>query len=484
MIRLRKYRVVFFLMSLSTVIAIVAPLFLITSCQSLQQTPQELKARETLRSMTRGGVLPAEDVVARLEKDFPRTTAGSLAKMVHARIKLKANDYAGAATLLDSRNFSDFTNIGDYAVWMRGNALEQANRRVEARAAYEKLARDFPSSLRARDALIRVAQILMQDGQAAAVPTMLKPLLAKDDATALLLAAKAYEQTNDSTRALANYRRVYFFAPAWAEASEAANAIARSGSSTAPGTAEEALARAEKLFAAKRYGDASDAYSSLFAGAPVSATPELAARRIIAAANARKFAEATTALSSAPSATGEARAEAMFNLALAYARAKQWTQARMSADDLRKQFPTSVWAMRAFVQSGQRAEEAKNDVDASYFYRVAVNFFATNPEVTPAHFYLAWQAHDAKNFNESSRLLTEHLAVYAGNNTDFRGKAAYWAARDSERAGKLAEARAIYQGLLGRYDANWYGYLAQQRLDDMKRSGNAPIAKFAADRKS
>src|SRR5574341_317468 len=227
MIRLRKYRVVFFLMSLSTVIAIVAPLFLITSCQSLQQTPQELKARETLRSMTRGGVLPAEDVVARLEKDFPRTTAGSLAKMVHARIKLKANDYAGAATLLDSRNFSDFTNIGDYAVWMRGNALEQANRRVEARAAYEKLARDFPSSLRARDALIRVAQILMEDGQAAAVPTMLKPLLAKDDATALLLAAKAYEQTNDSTRALANYRRVYFFAPAWAEASEAANAIWR-----------------------------------------------------------------------------------------------------------------------------------------------------------------------------------------------------------------------------------------------------------------
>ncbi|HEV8140335.1 MAG TPA: lytic transglycosylase domain-containing protein, partial [Pyrinomonadaceae bacterium] len=104
-----------------------------------------------------------------------------------------------------------------------------------------------------------------------------------------------------------------------------------------------------------------------------------------------------------------------------------------------------------------------------------------NSEVTPAHFYLAWQTHEAKNFAESSRLLTEHLAVYAGNNTDFRGKAAYWAARDSERAGKLAEARAIYQGLLARYDANWYGYLAQQRLNDMTRNGNAPVEKFAAD---
>src|ERR1043165_7017893 len=187
MIHIRKHRFAFFLMSLSTVVAIVAPLFLITSCQNLQQTPQELKARETLRTMTRGGVLPAEDVLAKIENDFPRTTAGSLAKMVHARIKLKNNDYAGAATLLDSRNFADYTTIGDYALWLRGYALEQANRRAEARAAYEKLARDFPNALRARDALLRVALMLAQDGQAAAVPPMLKPLVEKNDATAFLL---------------------------------------------------------------------------------------------------------------------------------------------------------------------------------------------------------------------------------------------------------------------------------------------------------
>src|SRR5215510_5224932 len=200
MIHIRKHRLAFFLMSLSTVVAIVAPLFLITRCQNLQQTPQELKARENLRVMTRGGVLPAEDVVAKSENDFPRTTAGSLAKMVHARIKLKNNDYTSAATLLDSRNFADYTTIGDYALWMRGNALEQVNRRVEARATYETLARDFPNALRARDALLKVAQMLMQDGQASAVPLMLKPLAEKNDPTALLAAGKAYEQTGDSTR--------------------------------------------------------------------------------------------------------------------------------------------------------------------------------------------------------------------------------------------------------------------------------------------
>src|SRR2546423_7770878 len=209
MIIVRQHRIAFFLMSFSIIAAIVAPLFLITSCQSLQQTPQEVKARETLRAMTRGGVLPGEDAIARIENDFPRTTAGSLAKIVHARIKLKNNDYAGAAALLDSRAFADYTTIGDYVLWLRGNSLEQLNRRVEARAAYEKLARDFPNSLRAREALLRVAQMQMQDGQASAVPVELKKLSSSDDAAGLLLTAKAYEQTGDSTRALAGYRRIY-----------------------------------------------------------------------------------------------------------------------------------------------------------------------------------------------------------------------------------------------------------------------------------
>jgi len=468
MISIRKHSFAFFLMSFSTIVAIVAPLFLITSCQNLQQTPQELKARETLRTMTRGGVLPSEDVVAKIENDFPRTTAGSLAKMVHARIKLNNKDYAGAAALLDSRNFTDYTAIGDYALWLRGNALEQANRRVEARAAYEKLARDFPNALRARDALLRDAQILMQDGQASAVPLMLKPLIEKNDATALLVAAKAYEQTGDSTRALANYRRLYFYAATSTEASEAAAAIARLGSSTVAANGEEANSRAMSLFSAQRWGEAYDALTDALTRFPAAANRDIRVFRVDAAANARKFPEAVAALNQVPT---EERSGAMMGLASAYGRAKQWAQARSVAEEMRKLERSPTATMRTFVYLGQRAEEAKDDVNASYFYRAAVNFFPGNSEVTPAHFYLAWQAHEAKNFAESSRLLTEHLAVYAGNNTDFRGKAAYWAARDSERAGNWPWAETLYAALQKRYDANWYGYLAKQRYDDLTRAG-------------
>src|SRR5213082_1665049 len=130
MITLRKHRFAFIIMSLSTIFAALAPLFLIASCRPLQQTPQELQARETLRAMTRGGVMPSEDAVAQIESQFPKTTAGALARIVHARIKLNAKDYAGAAALLDSSAIRDYTVIGDYALWTRADALTQANRRI------------------------------------------------------------------------------------------------------------------------------------------------------------------------------------------------------------------------------------------------------------------------------------------------------------------------------------------------------------------
>jgi tetratricopeptide (TPR) repeat protein len=228
--------------------------------------------------------------------------------MLRARIKSKANDFAGAATLLDSSVIRKHTALGDYALLMRARALEQAGRRTEARAAYEQLARDYPSSTVAREALLRNAEMVMQDGQAAAAPVLLKDLIAKTDGAALLVAAKAYEQAADSTRALASYRRIYFYAPASAETAEAAAAIARLNSTTAPASAEEALTRADKLYEAKRYAEAVSAYSDAFARFSSTATAQTQLRRGTAAANAKRTTDAVAALNSVPSSAGEARA--------------------------------------------------------------------------------------------------------------------------------------------------------------------------------
>ena len=474
-----KHRLVLIFAAVALITAASLPFLMSASCVTRPQTPGEQKALDTLRRMTRNDVLPAEDPVAAIENQFPRSKAAALARMLRARIKLNARDYAGVATLLDTKLIAEQTSLADYALFMRAGSLEQAGRTAEARAIYQQLIQQYPTSLRAREAALRVADLMSKSGDNAAVPLLLKDFAQADDAAALLATAKAYEQTSDQTRALAAYRRLYFFAPDSAESAEAATAITRLGSTTSPATVEEAITRADRLHAAKKFADAFTAYGDAFAKFPATATNESQLRRGIAAYSGRKTTEAVATLTAIPTSAGETRAEALSYLAQTYARARQWDQARATTEEMRRTFPNSNFTPRAFVALAQIAQDANNTIDASYFRRAAVNGFGSSIDVAQAQFDLAWETHQARNYSESSRMLTEHLAYYADRNTDNRGRAGYWAARDSERAGKLAEAKALYEAMLARYDANWYGYLAKQRLDAMSR--NTPAKTFPPD---
>jgi soluble lytic murein transglycosylase len=479
--RVWKHRVVFSV-ALCLVATLAAALsFASASCRAQKSAEDDGRGVERLRALTRGGATPSETMVAQIAAEYQGTRAGALARLVQARLRAAAGNHTGAAELLRSADFGEQTAIGDYALWLRAEALEKLGRRVEARAALEELARTYPDSLRSREASLRVARVLLDTGEAAGVPVALKALAERPDAEALLLTAKAYEAAGDRTGALGAYRRLYFFAPTSKQFdAEAAAALTRLGSSTAPATSEEAAARAEALFNAKRFSEAVDAYAEGFARFPQIDRPEARLRRGVAAFHARRAPETISALAEVPPAPPEGRAEATYYLAQHYARARQWPQTRDTLDLLTRGFPTSPWTMRALVAAGQSADEAKNSADALAFFRRAVQLFPGEPEVAGAQFRLAWAAHDANNFAESARLLTEHLAFYADRNTDNRGRAGYWAARDSERAGKLTEARALYEGMLARYDANWYGHLSRQRLEDLNKRG-VPAEAFAPD---
>ena len=480
---IHRYRVVLIIAGLVLLIGASLPAFMTASCNTRQQTAAETKALENLRAMVHGTSLPPEDVVTRIETEFPRTKAAALARLVRARIRINAKDFAGAATLLDSNIFASYRVLPDYALYLRASALEQGSRLPEARTVYEQMIEAYPASARAREAQLHASNILARSGNASAVAVSLKALIAQDDPGALLMIAETYERNADTTRALESYRRIYFYAPASAESVVAASAIPRLGSTLSPATAEEAITRADKVYEAKKFSDAAQAYADAFAKFPNRASAEAQLRRVIAAATARKTVDAVSGLNAIPASAGEARAEALYNVAQAYARARQWVPARASVEELRRSFPNSSFTPRALVSVGQIAEDANNQADASYFLHTAVNSFQGSAEVAQAQFDLAWMVHEAKNYAESSKQLTEHLAYYADKNTDNRGRAGYWAARDSERAGKLSEARALYNAMQSRYDANWYGYLAKQRLDAMLRSGVATVSvkSFASD---
>lgn len=480
---------------ISTAIILVVTAFSL-NC-SAQQTEEQ--ALQSLRQMMKDGKLPPEALVQGIESRFANTKTGALCKLVRAQIRMSGNDFNGAAEILNSNVFSQKTTVGDYALWLRGKALFQAGRYGEAQSAFEKLVVEFPNSLRFREGKLLWANAAINNGQASKVPTFLSDLTAKNDADALLAVAKSYETQGNQTEATNFYRKTYFYGAGTNASKEAETKLnlstplvsttsmvdpntSNSNSSTIPmalmpKTQEEAQIRADKLADAKNYVEAQKAFDSLFSTYTSSVNAANQLKRITVLSNLRKMPEANTAFSAIPLTANE-KPEAYNQLARGYANAKMWSQARSTVDEMRRNFPNNPQTVKTMVGVGMIARDQKNKADESYLLQSALSAYPNAVEVAQAQFELAWLAHESKNFAQSSQMLTEHLGRYADKDTTNRGRAGYWSARDSERAGKLNEACALYDALIYRYNSNWYGYLASQRIANLKAAGNCKSVNF------
>ncbi len=471
-------------------VLLVVPLYVSCSPSPFQNEEQAL---QQLRQATKKGDLPPESLPIQIENAYPNTRTAALARLVRARIKLAANDFNGAAALLDTNIFRQKTTVADHALMMRGQALAKAGRFADALRVYEQLVKDFPGSLHVREARLGWADSAMKNGQEPLVPAILDELNEKNDGASLLMTAKSYEAQANQIQAVNFYRRTYFYAAGTAEAKEAETKLAALASPPAPQTPDEAVARADRLYQVKNYAEAAKAYTEALLAFPNLSSVQFNFRRGASFASSKRPDDAASAFAAIPQSAGEQKAEGYYLLARAYGTAKNWPAAKQAVSELTKNFTGSSWAPKTLIALGGQARDANNKADESYFFNSALNLYPNAIEIAQAQFELAWLQHDSKNFTVSSQMLTEHLARYANKDTTYRGRAGYWAARDSERAGKITEACVLYEAMTARYDANWYGYLSQQRLGALKSrgqcgkislSGNELVVRAAANLKT
>lgn len=440
------------------------------SCKAFGPDMSEADALKVLRDMTRENKLPPESLVLDIENRFSRVRAGVLAKLLRARIKFENKDFEGAAAILGSDVFKQKTKLADYALWLRGRALQGAGRHGDAMGVFAVLLRDHPDSLRVRESKVLWANSAIASGQAAQVPSFLMELNEKNFADSLLATAKAYEAVGDTSGAIVFYRRVFFYGAGSAEAKEAEAKLTAFGQSLAPATAEEARARADRFFAASRWAEADKAFADLFAAFPGSLSAEVQLRRLTTFANVKKMPDAQLAFLSIP-ANAKEKEDAYYQLAMGYARNNLWANAKSTADEMRVRIPNGKLTPKTFIDAGMAARDARNKLDESYFLRTAVAAYPNAIDVAKAQFELAWLQLESKNYTLASDMLIEHLARYADKDSSNRGKAGYWSARSSQLAGRLNEACALYDAVIYRYASNWYGYLAIQRMSVLRTQG-------------
>ncbi len=464
--------------SLATILIFAAGLLLApftASCSAFVREMTEDDALKALRALTKDGKLPPESAVLEIENRYAKMKTGALAKLLRARIRFETGDFAGAAAILNSDVFVQKTNLGDYALWLRGKALQSAGNHAEAMTVFAQMVKGFPNSLRTREANLLWANSALQIGQAAQIPNILTESNAKHNSDSLLLMAKAYQQQTDQTNAIKFYRQTYFYGAGTDAAKEAEMKLTALGQDLTPRTEEEITARAERFYKARNYAEAANAYNDLLKNFPTANSPEMQLKRLTAYSAVRRMLEATSAFTAIPAAAEE-KPEAYYQLAVGYAKARQWEQAKSTLTEMREKFPKSKWTPKAVVEVGMTARDAKNRLDESFFLKSAVAAYPEAIEVAQAQFELAWLEHENSNFQESSKMLIEHLARYVDKDTTNRGKAGYWAARDSEKAGKINEACALYDAVVYRYGANWYGYIGLQRLTSLRGRGQCKSA--------
>lgn len=461
--------------------AVLAGLGMILTFSVSCRAASEDAALQALREMTKDGRLPSESVVANIEARYAGQKTGALARLLRARIRLENGDAAGAAELLASDVFAERTRLGDYALWLRGKAFLQAGDRDAARRVLGELLGKYPNSMRAAEAALLRAESLLSEGRAAEVPKVLRELNAMRDPAALLLTAKAYEQTPDRTPAADFYRQAYFYGAGTKAGDEAEARLKELGEDLSPRTAGESLARAEDLLAQNKYAEAGAAFDEHVRRFPGEVSVAIQLGRLTANARAKRMSSAAEAFGAIPL-TAKEKEEAFHELAVGYARARQWDEVRETLGEMRKHFPRSERTPETLVGVAEQAGSQRRSADEDYYHKLALALYPESVHVTKAHFEVAWRQHELKNYAEAAKLLTEHLARYVDKDNSFRGQTGYWAARNSERAGLLDEACALYDGTVYRYGSNWYGYLALDRLTALRRQGHCQTPpKFPAD---
>jgi peptidoglycan lytic transglycosylase len=441
-------------------------------CQTVYQSPGS-----TASAQVRPGVAlrtavasNSEADLQRVENSHPETEEAGLARLLRGYLRLKAKDHQAAASILSSASIAKLTRLADYALYYRGQALNEAGRRDEAEREFRKLANTYPSSLLARSAALQAAGSAMLGGNYQAAIDDLAPFVMKNDGTALKLRADALEKLGRTNEAIITLRKLYFDAPQSAEAEKAGERLAALGGSTSAADASQLRRRADKLYQAGLYAVAAQAYDQIGRQFPGAGGSEISLLAGTCFYKANSFRQAVEALGRIRSSAFKSQDEALYYFAMANLSLNDEPSALQGLADLRRVAPDSPRLPDLVYAFGRYHEKRDRESQAASYYTQVIRQFPKSENADEAHYFLAWRAHQARDYRTAAKLLTEHVADY-GDVTDNRGKAGFWAALDSERAGDKAQALALYRAMLMRYGAGWYGLNAERRINKLSAEG-------------
>ncbi|MFY9607036.1 MAG: transglycosylase SLT domain-containing protein [Blastocatellia bacterium] len=446
------------------------------ACQRAPNDPN--RGIDELRTMVEGaGGKPTAAELTRVESRYPKTRAAALARFLRGYLAYSSQDYKSAVDALDARWISSTTALGDYAFFFRGESEAAAGANSDARRDFGAVYADHATSLKAREAKLRAAEVAVAAGDPNTAIKELSKMAEASDAAALLITSQAEEARGKTEQAIAGYRRIYYDLPATTASVSAEARLAALGASPKdrPGPFEKERARCDSIFEARQYGEAAAAFDQLAARFPEdSRLDEVYLRRGVSLLNNRQPAQAVVSLALVSERNPVLHAEAMFSQAEGLRRSNRSREAVSLVDRLLGQHPKSRWAEDALYNLARELDKQGSKSEAAVRYRRLLASYPKSQYAAEASYNLGWQAYQAKSYSEAARILEHHLAAYRHPETKFIGEACLWAGKSEERLGDRARALALYDLVNERYRYGYHGYVAGLRAGKL-RAGDGSL---------
>jgi soluble lytic murein transglycosylase len=296
------------------------------------------------------------------------------------------------------------------------------------------------------------------------------------------LGEAAIEAGNESVAADA-YQQLYESYPISSAASEAAAALESLDVSTVPTreTFAAADARAERLFAARRYRDARTAFRALRPLASGEAGARIDLRLAQTEFHLGRYTTAHRAIDplvdgSAPEAV---RAEAAFYHLSILRQARRHTDYRQEARAFLDEFPDHPFAARTLDELGTHYILEDEDATAADIFAELYRAYPSSSYAGRAAWKSGWWAYKAGDY--AMTVETFESAVGTVGRVSYRSWWLYWAARAHMQLGDRDRAIAGYRRTIADYRNSYYGRLAVHQLEALLAPGARPVSPTSLD---
>jgi soluble lytic murein transglycosylase len=390
-----------------------------------------------------------------------RTTATAVANFVKAVNLIGDREYAAALPLIDGGAIAS-TPLGAYGYYYSGVALSALQRFVDADAAFAAADAIRPDGALSELVPLRIAEVALARNDARrAVDTLqrLNPDKANAPEQVNLMVARAAERAGDRDIALQTYRHLYYDYPTSQEAADAQAGIERlqTPDLIPVDRFKQELARAERLFAAKRWAQARAAFDVLsraaqgddadLVGLRVAECDYYLDRFRAARDGVQKFLKGN-------SREAEAR---FFYFTAIRALGDQSTYLELARKFV-AEYPDSPWSEETLNNLASHYIIVDDDDAADLAFRELSRRFPKSRYTERAAWKVGWRAYRMGNFREAAETFETAAANFP--RSDYRPSWLYWSGRSRDQIDEHDVATSRYRLTVADYANSYYGRLA------------------------